>query len=154
MWKGLKHWSRVTQEVCHSYHGNDQQFPWHSELAIPGRSWDKQAQKQMIEDRPVQATNWSAAMAGPCESRKPRKDERINTLHEIILLKTNLHKRPLFQQKNYFAVALQPKQTIWTICARKKSNSRKTTSIYFRFVSFFIFHSHWQLNALTKSVMI
>lgn len=64
----------------------------------------------MIEDRPVQATNWSAAMAGPCESRKPRKDERINTLHEIILLKTNLHKRPLFQQK-YFAVALQPKQT-------------------------------------------
>lgn len=64
----------------------------------------------MIEDRPVQATNWSAAMAGPRESRKPRKDERINTLHEIILLKTNLHKRPLFQQK-YFAVALQPKKT-------------------------------------------
>lgn len=92
----------------------------------------------MIEDRPVQATNWSAAMAGPSESRKPRKDERINTLHEIIFLKTNLHKRPLFQQK-YFAVALQPKQTI---CARKKSNSRKTTSIYFRFVSFFIFHCH------------
>uniref|UniRef100_K1Q3F5 Uncharacterized protein n=1 Tax=Magallana gigas TaxID=29159 RepID=K1Q3F5_MAGGI len=27
VWKGLKHWSRVTQEVCHSYHGNDHQFP-------------------------------------------------------------------------------------------------------------------------------
>lgn len=27
VWKGLKHWSRVTQEVCHSYNGNNQQFP-------------------------------------------------------------------------------------------------------------------------------